>query len=304
MPEVLPDPRLHLTVLASEGVCFRFAASAANLPRGRIANRYPAGPKASSAPMSTSQFYDDLAEYYDLIYADWGKSMVRQGQAIAQMLLNHFPERAVGGLRLLDVAAGIGTQALPLALLGHRVTARDLSAGAIHRLSREARDRGLSIDAAAADMLRVSETVEGRFESVLCMDNSLPHLLTDAEISAALGQFHDLLDPGGLVLISVRDYAKVDRTPRSTHPYGERLRGTRRFRLGQDWEWLDPSHYRTTLLIEEFREDGWEQVSETQSTYYAISLPRLLQLMDAAGFIFCGQSDVPFFQPVLTGRVG
>lgn len=253
--------------------------------------------------MSTSQFYDDLAEYYDLIYADWGKSMVRQGEAIAQILLEHFPVRAGGGLRLLDVSAGIGTQALPLAQLGHRVTARDLSTRAIDRLSREAQYRGLSIDSAPADMLRVAETVEGCFDAVLCMDNSLPHLLTDSEISIALGQFREVLDPGGLILISVRDYAEIDRTPKSVHPYGERHRRKRKFRLGQNWEWLDSSHYRTTLLIEEFREGGWERICETLSTYYAISIPRLLELMEVAGFGSCGQSDVQFFQPVLTGRV-
>lgn len=253
--------------------------------------------------MSTNQFYDDLAQYYDLIYPDWGKSMLGQGEAISQILLDHFGERAREGLRLLDVSAGIGTQALPLAQSGHRVTARDLSSKAIKRLSKEAQDRGLSIDAEAADMLQVSETVDGRFDAVLCMDNSLPHLRTDSEISVALDQFRKVLDPGGMVLISVRDYAKVDRTATSKHPYGERLRGSRRFRLGQDWEWLDPLHYRTTLRIEELREGGWEMVCETQSTYYAISIPRLLELMDSAGFVSCGKTDMSFFQPVLTGRV-
>jgi len=126
--------------------------------------------------MSATQFYDDLAEYYDLIYAEWGRSMLRQSEAIAQILIDHFPERAGEGFRLLDVSAGIGTQALPLAQLGHRVTARDLSSKAINRLKKEAQERGFSIDAAAADMLRVSESIEGCFDAVLCMDNS-PHLL-------------------------------------------------------------------------------------------------------------------------------
>jgi glycine/sarcosine N-methyltransferase len=253
--------------------------------------------------MSTSQFYDDLAEYYDLIYADWGKSMVRQGQAIARLLGDLLPGDGGAGLRLLDAAAGIGTQALPLAGLGHRVTARDLSTGAINRLSREAQARGLSIDAAPADMLGVSKTVEGKFDAVLCMDNSLAHLQTDAEISAALAQFHGLLEPGGLVLISVRDYSTVDRAPKSAHPYGERHRGGRKFRLGQTWKWQDPEHYRMTLLIEEYGEGGWNRLCESSSTYYAILIPRLLELIEGVGFVSTEQSDAPFFQPVLTGRV-
>lgn len=139
--------------------------------------------------MSTSQFYDKLAEYYDLVYADWSKSMERQGHAIDEMLRDHFPGRVGEGLRILDVSAGIGTQSLPLVQMGPHVTARDLSPGAIDRLSREAEARGLSIDAASADMRFVSESVEGLFDSVLSMDNSLPHLQTDEEISGTLEGF-------------------------------------------------------------------------------------------------------------------
>jgi SAM-dependent methyltransferase len=253
--------------------------------------------------MNTSRFYDDLAEYYDLVYADWRKSMERQGNAIGQMLHDHFPERVAEGLRILDVSAGIGTQALPLARIGHHVTARDLSSGSIDRLTREAEARGLSIDAAATDMRSVSESVEGLFDSVLSMDNSLPHLQTDEEITGALEGFRDLLVPDGLVMISVRDYDKIDRSPKSSHPYGERVRGDRRYRLEQDWEWLDPSHYRTTFLIEEHTGGEWATVCRTWSVYYAIPIPRLLGLLKEAGFVSCGLSDVPFFQPVLTGRV-
>ena len=59
--------------------------------------------------MSASPFYDDIAEYYDLIYADWEDSMRRQGAAISEMLQPLGGSRRAGGLRVLDVAAGIVT---------------------------------------------------------------------------------------------------------------------------------------------------------------------------------------------------
>lgn len=254
--------------------------------------------------MGTSQFYDDLAPYYDLIYADWEASMTRQGDAIHQMLAAHFPKKHARDVSVLDVSAGIGTQSLPLARLGYRVTARDLSAGAISCLSREAESRGLSIDAAAADMRLVSESVRGRFDSVICMDNSIPHLQTDEEILSALRGFHALVAPGGATFISIRDYEKVDRTPTSSHPYGERTRGSKRFRIEQRWDWLDADHYRTTFRIEEHRGTHWVTVSETDSMYYAIPIPRLLELLAEVGFEDSRLSEIPFFQPVLTGRVG
>jgi hypothetical protein len=111
-----------------------------------------------------------------------------------------------------------------------------------------------------------------------------------------------MLSPGGVVLISVRDYDQVDRTPTSSHPYGERTRGDRKYRIEQHWSWLDSSHYRTTFVIEELRDGEWLQVTETEAVYYAISISRLLELMGEAGLLSCRLSDVPFFQPVLTGR--
>jgi hypothetical protein len=32
-----------------------------------------------------TRFYDDIADYYDLIFADWQESMTRQGAAIEAM---------------------------------------------------------------------------------------------------------------------------------------------------------------------------------------------------------------------------
>ncbi len=86
-------------------------------------------------PVSPSRFYDDLAEYYDLIYPDWERSMARQGEAIDQMLRSLESPKPKEEFRVLDIAAGIGTQTLPLAILGYDVTARDLSGGAVARLS-------------------------------------------------------------------------------------------------------------------------------------------------------------------------
>jgi len=253
--------------------------------------------------MTVSQFYDDLSAHYDLVYADWEGSMARQGQAIHEILRAEFPGRAADGLRVLDVASGIGTQAIPLAQLGYQVVARDLSPGAVARLSKEARIRGLRINSAAADMRGVSSTVEGSFDAVLAMDNSVPHLLTDEEIVHAFQEFRRVLVDRGRLLISVRDYEKVNRAPTSVHPYGGRSKDGKTYRLEQRWEWTDPEHYSTTFHFEEFREGVWSPVIRTRAEYYAIPKPRLLGLMNDAGFESEEVKETSFFQPVLIGRI-
>lgn len=244
--------------------------------------------------MDQGAFYDEIAEYYDLIYADWEESMRRQGAALSNMLRG-----GLRGTRILDVSAGIGTQALPLASLGYDVVARDLSSGAIRRLRREAHERGLEIDAARCDMRDVARSVHGRFDTVISFDNSVPHLLTDVDILSALRGFAKVLGPGGQLLISVRDYGRVDRSPTSVHAYGERVRADGRFRLTQHWQWDGPSHYRTTMVVEEQRQGAWSEVARTGAVYYAIPIHRLMALMEEAGFDASRVEEPQFFQPVI-----
>ena len=251
--------------------------------------------------VSTSAFYDELASWYDLIFADWEASMSRQGAVLAQAIRDASAARGEP-LRVLDAAAGIGTQALPLAALGFDVTARDVSPAAIARLRREAGARGVHIDASVADMRTLRTTLDGRFDAVIACDNAIPHLPTETEIAAALRGFFDLLVDGGVLLLSVRDYEQVDRSPTSFHPYGEKTRDGRRFRLGQHWAWLDPLHYRTTFVIEEHDGTAWKDVLRIATEYHAISIGRLLDLMRESGFESCTSSELPYFQPLLVGR--
>ena len=62
--------------------------------------------------MSVEAFYDGLAPIYHLIYPDWEASIQRQAGALDSLIREHWGE---GKLRILDVACGIGTQALGLA---------------------------------------------------------------------------------------------------------------------------------------------------------------------------------------------
>ena len=254
-------------------------------------------------PVEAGDFYDELAAYYDLIFDDWNASMARQGGVLAALIDAELgPRAAPASVRILDAASGIGTQALALAARGFDVTARDISNGAIARLRREADARGLRVDAAAADMRAVAKTVTAPFDVVLAFDNSLPHLLSDADIELAFRQFRAVLRPGGALLCSVRDYDNVERGVAATFSYGERRRGGEVFRPRQEWTWEGRSHYRIAFIIE--RDDGSGSAAPLRAVtrYYAVSIPRLLQLMAHAGFVSCRRLDDRLYQPILIGR--
>lgn len=243
-------------------------------------------------------FYDAFAAYYDLIFEDWERSMQRQGDFIADLIEKELS--TAPGLRVLDAAAGIGTQSLPLARRGFHVHSRDLAPAAIARLRREAEQRGLSIDASVSDMRSVDSCIPSPVDVVLAFDNSVPHLLSGAEILTAFRSFFRCLEPGGLCLLSVRDYDAV-RGQEVVHAYGARWRDGVRYLPLQAWRWLDQSRYELTLhlIVESCPEP---ELLTFTTEYYAVSVTRLLELLREAGFSECRRLDESIYQPVLVAR--
>ena len=245
----------------------------------------------------TDSFYDALAPYYHLIYPDWEASIRRQSQALVT-ILSEF--EILPGSSILDAAAGIGTQALGLAAAGYNVKASDVSEGAIDRLKQEATRRTLSLTARVADLRTLSNTFTETFDAVLACDNAIPHLLTDGEIAAAFAECRRCLRPGGLLILSVRDYATIERRSPEVRPYASHTEGERRYAAEQVWEW-DGDQYDVTLRLTEEAPGEAPRQHVFRTRYYAVSIARLLELLATAGFGRVERRDGAFFQPLIIG---
>jgi hypothetical protein len=79
------------------------------------------------------------------------------------------------------------------------------------------------IDARVADMRTVATTISEPVDAVIAFDDSVPHLLSDRDALTAFRSFYDCLRPGGICLLSVRDYAATARSD-FVHAYGVRWR--------------------------------------------------------------------------------
>lgn len=242
--------------------------------------------------------YDTLAPFYHLVYADWQGSVVRQARALDALLR---AEGVAPGASVLDAACGIGTQSLGLAALGYRVTGSDLSSGAVERARAEAERRGVRVDFSVADMRSAFDHHRREFDVVLAADNSVPHLLSDAELLAAFRQFLACTRPGGVCVVSVRDYAQEERGGTRVAQSGVREDDGVRHLVFQVWAWRGELYDVSLYLVED--RPGADPVTRVvRSTYYAVSLEVLAGLMERAGFERVRRIDGAFFQPVLVGR--
>jgi SAM-dependent methyltransferase len=246
----------------------------------------------------TASFYDELAPFYHLLYGDWEQSIAHQGAALAALLR----DRGIDAdAPLHDAASGIGTQTLGLLQQGYRVSASDLSPGAIERLRIEVARRGLSANARVDDLRTLAHVASASMAAVLACDNSIPHLLSDAEILSAFKSCYRCLRPGGIAVFSVRDYATIERRNPDVRPYGMHREDGRRLLAVQVWEW-DGDQYDLRLYLTSESSAGACETRVLKSRYYAVSIAKLLSLMTAAGFLDVERRDDVLFQPLVLGR--
>jgi SAM-dependent methyltransferase len=246
----------------------------------------------------TASFYDELAPHYHLLYDDWERSIGRQGAALAELLRECGIEP---GAQVLDAASGIGTQTLGLLQNRYRVTASDLSSGAIARLRRELAYRGLRADVGVDDLRTLVRVAPASMDAVIACDNSIPHLLSDADILRSFQSCFRCLRPRGIAIFSVRDYAAIERRNPDVRPYGLHDEDGRRFLAVQVWEW-DRDQYDLRLYLTSESPSGVCETRVLRSRYYAVPIPKLLELMAEAGFVDIERRDGLLFQPVLLGR--
>lgn len=254
--------------------------------------------RKSGRPME--DFYDKLSPFYHLIYQDWEASIERQGAQLNRLI----QDRCSTAKDVLDVACGIGTQSIGLAAQGFNVTGSDLSPQSIERARVEARSRGLDIKFSVCDMLQIEAHHHADFDVVICADNALPHLLSDQQILLALRGMYSRLRPGGALIITMRDYDKVERGKGLVHPYGIRESAGSRYLVWQVWDFEDDQYDLSMYLVEDNLRDSRATTHVLRTRYYAISPANVLALMAEAGFERPQKLDDAFFQPVLIAHKG
>lgn len=242
-------------------------------------------------------FYDDLADDYDALFADWEASARRQGALLAALLPEEGP--------VLDVAAGMGTQAIGLALQGRSVVARDLSPRLLQRGAREAARLGAAVEFALGDMRQRRPADSGRFAAVLAMDNALPHLLDDRELRLALRACRAALRPGGRLLCSIRDYDALRAERPALDPvrlYGEAP--ARRVSL-QLWRWAqDGGRYEMDLVVLREGPESWS-CAVRRVVYRALLRAELEAAAADAGLVaprWLEPAESGFYQPIFTAQ--
>jgi SAM-dependent methyltransferase len=142
---------------------------------------------------SATSAYDRLAPYYDDFTA--GYDHERWIEAIESLAIS-FGQR---GRRALDIACGTGNSTAALLGRGYSVLACDISPEMVHAAQEKFPARADAF--LVADMRELPEL--GEFDLVLCLDDGVNYLLSDADLEATFSGVSRLLARDGMFVFDV-----------------------------------------------------------------------------------------------------
>jgi glycine/sarcosine N-methyltransferase len=152
--------------------------------------------------MNPPDLWETLSEEYDR-FVNWEQRLAGEMPFLEEALAR------VGARRVLDAACGTGHHAIALATKGYQAVGTDISAGMIRRARENAAQAGAAVAFFQAPLGSLHQTIEEPFDAVLCLGNSLPSLLSEDAVRAALVDMAELLVRGGLLIVQNLNYDRI-----------------------------------------------------------------------------------------------
>ena len=188
-----------------------------------IASHFPQRTRARLWAASYDMFEDSAEQFYAEVYLKHILDTIQVGRK----------------LRVLDLGCGHGRFAIPIAALGHEVTAFDANEVALARAREHAEQQGVSVDFRLADFWLEKF---GTYDVLLAIE-SLNGTLDELERFLPFAFGH--LDNGGLMILAVRTQYYQAATLLKARDYDGALRVTTDTAKTR---WLEPHELRATLL--------------------------------------------------------
>jgi SAM-dependent methyltransferase len=150
-----------------------------------------------------------VAEHYERVLSPvyaWMAGGAESALAAGKTEIEALNLALPAGALAVDLGAGFGMHAIPLARAGARVIAVDSSAHLLAELQRLAGDA--TVTTVQDDLLSFRSHLSGRAAAVLCMGDTLTHLPEHTHVDFLIQEVAEALEPGGRFALSFRDYGQ------------------------------------------------------------------------------------------------
>jgi len=150
-----------------------------------------------------------VAEHYERVLSpvySWMAGGVDAALAAGKAEIEALQLGLPAGAVAVDLGAGFGMHAIPLARAGVRVIAVDSSSQLLGELGRLAGD--LPIEVVHDDLLSFRAHLKEKVAAIFCMGDTLTHLPEHTNVDFLVQEVAEALAPGGCFVLSFRDYSE------------------------------------------------------------------------------------------------
>jgi 2-polyprenyl-3-methyl-5-hydroxy-6-metoxy-1,4-benzoquinol methylase len=147
-------------------------------------------------------YADHLGPIYTWMVGDIDAALSRSGAE-----LDALPLPVKAGAKAVDLGAGFGLHAIPLARRGFSVLAMDTFDPLLKDL--KARAGALNIRTVNADLLDFRAHIAAPVDVIACMGDTLTHLPDQSCVESLFAAAAASLNPGGLFVTTFRDYVSA-----------------------------------------------------------------------------------------------
>ncbi len=158
--------------------------------------------ETSADVKNTSEFYDELSEdYADMIGFS---ERVEAEKKIFEKIVSGYNIK-----RCLDAGCGVGIYSIILSELGVDVVGIDISQAMIEKARELAKTFNSSAKFDVIDFSKIKERYREEFDLVLCIGNTLVHLLSEKDLLISLRNFYNALKKDGILIVQILNYDRI-----------------------------------------------------------------------------------------------
>jgi ubiquinone/menaquinone biosynthesis C-methylase UbiE len=229
-------------------------------------------------------FYEEIAGKYDAM-TRFHERMPREIE-----MLKGWVERYHWS-SVADVACGTGIHAIILANLGLRVVGADPSEAMLAQARIHAEEFGAQLSWIRTPMEHARQHIKDEYDAVICLGNSLPHLLISESFQAAVKNFYRLLKPEGIVVIQLLNYHRILAEQK-------RIIGIHRQEATEFIRFYDflPDNIRFNILTIQWQ-DGKATHTLKSTPLYPYQRHEIEQMLSQQGFGECEYYGDMYFHP-------
>lgn len=161
--------------------------------------------------MNKEKMYDQFSDDYDR-FVNWKDRLANEIPFLRTQLVRELND-GVHPISVLDAACGTGQHVIALTKHGFNCAGADVSANMVRIARRNGIADNVDIPFVQAGFGQLSSAFGNqKFDNLICLGNSLPHILDEAEMMRTLDDFKAVLRPGGKLIIQNRNFDSVINT--------------------------------------------------------------------------------------------